>query len=491
MKKLLYLAVATAIVAMTACGNMTKNGSSDDSICADTDSVAIAAAEADTAPPPAFLYYYSPENMVVLYWTGVERPDFGKEEDEDWAQEAIHSWEKQDRIRRNAASYTKLYYDTDVVEEVECTGEQLKNPDGGDLPCAVIHNQWNQGAGLTFAFKDPKNTTFKDVEYGGMFVLASDKYLKSRKPIEVKYIETDGPSKPMPADVIKKLEQKYKWTCERSAAACTFGGLYTYGVVQFQPRFNKVMALDVIADAKEDKLYIHEAIAKYDANEPYSIWNVDDDGEYFASNIVMAFEGPKGLDLCFTRHAPESITFGIMRFEGEELIRDDYASFYVYVDEGRPFWKRDLATCVKLYNADSPENRNNELCKWVYIDIDGDGQDEVWLCDHDEKNHAFFSRKEDTFKLLCTCDDRRSVKVYHNRISFSGPAGGPAWYYVDYLLKDSKIEHCFKMTEVYGEPRACNLDGKELSAEEGLKFRDSMPSQVHWLNGHYWNTFDN
>lgn len=489
MKKLLFFAAATAIVALAACGNQTKSEGGNDSMS--TDSAAIIAAPLDTAPPPAFLYYYSPDNMVVLYWSEVKKPQLGEDEDEDWAQKAMQSWGVQDRIRRNASTYTKLFYDTNTFEEVKCIGEQLKDPDGGDLAYGVIHNQWNQGAGLKFEFKNPKNKTFKEVEYGGLFVLASDVYLQTHKVLKIEETTSEGGPKPMPADIVKKLEKQYSMSTQRSEKTCDIDNRYTYGVIQFKPQGEKILAIDVICDNKEDKLYIHEAPSNYDASEPYSIWNVDDDGEYYASNIEMAFEGPQGLELCFTRSAPESLTYGLMRLKDKELVREDYSSFYVYVDEGKPFWKKDLAACTKLYVEDDPENKHNTLCKWAYIDIDNDNQDELWLCDKEEKNHAFFSRKGDTFKLLCTVDQRMSVKVYFNRISISGPAGGPAWYYADYIIKDSKVVKLLTMTEIYGEPHDCALNGKEIDLELGQKYKEEMPSKEHWLNEHYWNTFEN
>lgn len=484
MKKLYFLAAATAIIAMGACGNKTK-GDVEGLDTIGTDSVGNPFV-VDNSAPPAFLYYYGPDNMCVLYWMIAEPTP----SDEEWYEPALASWKLQERIHQNAEKYTKLFMGEDVFD-VKFVAEQLKNPDGGDLPTSIIHNKYNQGAGLTYAFKDPNDKRLKDEDWGGMCVLVTDEYLKTHKPLAIKPYSQFDVEPPFQDEILKTMEAKYNLKVQTSCKVFQIGDRYDYGVIQFKPKDNKVMALDVVIDNKENKTYIRESEGDCSAGEFDSVWNVDDGGEYYPSHLLMAFDGPLGCEICFVRGAPESLTWGVMRLNGEELVRQDYDCAYVYVDEGIPFWKKDLAECVKLYNADDPENKHNELCKWIYIDIDNDGQDEVWLCDKEEKNHAFFSHHDNTFKLLCTVDQRLSVKIYNNRISVSGPAGGPAWYYADYLIKDSKVEHRFTMTEVYGEPDNCSLDGKELPIEEGVKYREALPSQEHWLNEHYWNTFDN
>ena len=484
MKKLIFLAAATAIVALTACGNKTKGDVEGlDTIGIDSVGNPIVV---DNSAPPAFLYYYSPDNMCVQYWMLAEPTP----SDDEWYQSSLSAWKLQERIHQNAEKYTKLFMG-DEVFDVKFVAEQLKNPDGGDLPTGIIHNKYNQGAGLTYAFKDPKDKRLKNEDLQGLFVLVTDEYLETHKPMTIKPYSLSDNEAPFQDDILKKMEAKYNLKVQTSSKVFQIGNRYDYGVIQFKPKGQKVLALDVIVDTKENKIYIREDEGDCSEGEFGSVWNVDDDGEYYPSNLLMAFDGPLGLEICFSRGAPESLTWGVMHLKGEELVRQDYECAYVYVDEGIPFWKKDLAECVKLYNADDPENKHNELCKWFYIDIDNDDQDEVWLCDKEEKNHAFFSKKDDTFKLLCTVDQRLSVKIYNNRISVSGPAGGPAWYYADYILKNSKIEHVFTMTEVYGEPSDCYLDEKEISIEEGQRYKESLPSDVHWLNEHYWNTFDN
>ena len=493
MKKSLIVAIG-ALALMAACkGNKTEPQDSTTTDSLTTDSII---AMADTTPPPAFLYYYSPDNMTVLYWRNVESPDFTADTEEDKAirDEMMANWQLQDRIRRNAATYTRLYLDNEHYETVSYVDEQLKNPDGGDLPYGIIHNQWNRGAGLNYAFKNPNNELFKQVEYGGLFVLISDLYLKTHKMLDIEGFGSDDEEEykeyPMPKDILDKLTKQYGLKVDRSVKYCLIGKRYIYGVVQFKPKGDKVMALDVIYDQKDDKLYLREDEAPYNKEDNNSTWNVDDGGIFYCSDIAMAFDGPNGLEIAFTDSAPESLTMGLLFLSGKEIKRVDYDSFYVYVDEGKPFWKKDFAELVKLYNADDHDNKYNTLTKWAWIDIDNDDIDEIWLRDKEGKAGAFFSMKDGKPKLICTEGNGMTATVYDGHICISGPAGGPSYYYANYILEKSRLAHTFTRLEIYGDLSEAHLDGREMSADEAGEYFNKLSNKVHWQNEPYFQSID-
>lgn len=480
--------MAIAVLAMMAgCkGNKTENGdATSDSLTQDSIIEVV-----DTTPPPAFLYYTSPDSMTVLYWTGVKAPTLEETGEQEYYEAALAPWTIQDRIRRNAETYRTLYYG-DKSAEVKFIAEQLKNPDGKDWPVGQIHNRWNRGAGLDYAFvKTPKDIR-EDENIGGFNVLVSDLYLKTHKPLPTKLISPFDDDEPMPKNILTLLSKKYGYRVDRSTQDILIDNRYIYGVVQFKPKGDKIMALDVIYDKKEEKVYVNEEETNYDPSDCYSIWNVDDEGTYYSSIILKAFEGPRGLELCFLRMAPESMTIGLMNLKDDQIVRTIYDAFYVYIDEPKPLWRKDFDQLVKLFNDDDPENKYIRLCNWHYVSIDNDDDDEVWLCDKEAKNHAFFTMKDGKPKLICTALGKLTPTLYHGRICISGPAGGPSYYYENYILEDSRVVHKYTKMEMYGEFSEAHLDGQELGKAAAEEFEAEMPQDKHYMNEpSWWNSID-
>ena len=294
----------------------------------------------------------------------------------------------------------------------------------------------------------------------------------------------------LPEDVVKQLEQQYGMKSNRSTMVSKFGDRYTYGILQFHPKDEKVTALEVILDG--DEVYSYSVEGIYNEEET-SIWNVDDEGEYFASYILAAFEGEDGPEFYFQRYAPESCTTGVMALRGGKLLRETYAAYYVNIDEGnrRQLWKSDIDKMVKLYEADDPENCNNTLSKWTFIDIDGDGYDEVWLRDSLDHCGAFYSfPRDEEPQLICCETDHMGATIFNGRILISGPAGGPSYFYANYLLKDSHLEHTLIILEQYGEPIECHYDGKEITKGRCENLLKQVPTMEHWMKEPYWQMIE-
>lgn len=488
MKK--YALLAISIVALMAgCkGNKTEKGdvTTTDSLAQDSLIEVI-----DTTPPPAFLYYTSPDTMTVLYWTSVEMPEF--EDDNEYKESndaARNSWIIQDRIRRNADTYKTLYYGNESTA-VKFIGEELKNPDGKDWAVGQIHNRWNRGAGLDYAFVKPDKKITESDDLGGFCVLASDIYLKTHKPLTSELLNPFDVEKPMPKNILTLLSKKYDLKVDRSTQDYLIDNRYIYGVVQFKPKGDKIMALDVIYDKQKEKVYVNEEEANYDPSETYSIWNVDDEGTYYSSVILKAFEGPRGLELCFVRSAPESMTIGYMNLKGDKIIRTIYDAFYVYIDEPKPLWKKDFDKLVKLFLEEDAENKYVKLTRWLYVSIDNDDDDEVWLSDKEGKNHAFFTMKDNKPKLICTAMGKLTPTLYYGRICIGGPAGGPSWYYENYILENSRVVHKYTKMEIYGEFSEAHLDGQELGKAAAEEFEAELFDQKHYMNDpSWWNSID-
>lgn len=476
MKKLLIFAIV-AVALMASCKN---SGQAAPERPADGDSLtvgdSVVAVVNDTTPLPMYLCIFDKEHMQVPYWTEFVEPK--KDGDADESFDQYHdSWKLQTDFRRNASLYTKLFLDEKTLVDVKYVDELLKNPDGGDAYYGVIHSRPGipmQGA--RYAFADEKTKIGK--MDGNLFLLVTESYLKSRKQLE---ISNSGQEKPFAASVVEKLEKQYDMKANRSLSFMRIGNRYDYGIVQFKPKNKSVWALEVLTDG--DKVYSFPVKGWYDSDTSFG-WNVDDEGEYNISYIDAAFEGPNGLELCYTRGCVESISVGMFLLRDDKLIRKQYAVFQANIpDEMTPLWKSYAKQMQKLYLEDDPhENKYYELTRYYAADIDADGYDEYWLRDKDDKHGALFTSKKGNIKLIGVEDGQRQASIRKMKngngfVSISGPAGGPSYYYEIYELHNSQVVRKFNAMEVYGEMDECHMDGKPYNKEKGSEYLKALPKE--------------
>ena len=489
MKKLLLVAVC-AMAVMMSCKNKGQNAEAEG---ADSDSVAVDSVLAempDTAPRPMFLYIQDKEHMQVVYWmTSAPKEDDYSETD---FSKVRGRWALQQIFRRNAAKYTNLLKGDKSVVAIKYIDEVLKNPDGGDLFPSELHGRPEIPApGARFAMQDPKLYR-SDLE--GFRVIVCDEYLQSRKVLKI----TDVSNKPMPQEVVKKLEKKYGMKAERSVVSCNIEGGYVYGAIQFKgeyknaPKFPgednqkiaKALALEVLV--KGDSISVLEQIGTlYPGEGP--TWNADDGGEYFPNGICAAFEGPKGLELCYVHGAPESIEVGMLFPRGEKLEEQIYECYHSMIDEEIPVWKKDIAEMNKLFQEKGSEDKGGKLTKWAHVWM-GDDVEWIHMADKDEQHGAIFIRKNGKIQLIKVEEpNNKALHLWLNGISylkFARPAGGPTWYTEIFGYKDGKQVEKFNMLEVEGEIDECQLNGKNITHEEGRayveKFADAKPLNEHW-----------
>ena len=410
MKKLLILAIC-AMTLIVGCKNKGQNAASPG---ADTDSVAstdtIVAVDVDTVPMPMFLYTHDKNHMQVVYWTNPKEPT---EEDAGEVElSQIHEvWALQEMLRRNAAKYTKLIRNGQPLLDIKFIGEVLTNPDGEQMTLGEIHGRVEiPSPGACFSLADPK---LFPSDMGGIDVIVCDEYLSSRKQLQVDDAQPDneGRLKPMPQQVVSQMEQTYGMKAARSMVTNVIEGDYQYGIIQFEGEYKnapklpgednitilKALALEVLV--KGDKAYPIERIGYYYPGEGPT-WNADDDGEYLPSFICAAFEGPRGLELCYMHGAPESITTGMLFLRDDKLQERKYACYHTLIDEELPVWKKDVVEMQKLYQAYVPQqNKDVRLAKWAHVYLDYDNE-WIWMRDEAEKNGAFFIRKDGKFTLI-------------------------------------------------------------------------------------------
>ena len=92
-----------------------------------------------------------------------------------------------------------------------------------------------------------------------------------------------------------------------------------------------------------------------------------------------------------------------------------------------------FAMMQTLYEDAEDDHGWMPLCKWQYVDLDGDGLDEVWMRDRDEEYGAMFSLADGTVSLIGIETDRFGAYTLEQQdgkgyFCKGGPAGGPSYY---------------------------------------------------------------
>lgn len=481
MKKLVLSAlVATAV--MISCTNKGQTAPGDTSDSLATDSQAVAEAVADTTPKPMFIYCHHKGQMQMVYWTSTKEPQRGKDDEEQAFKEYHDSWALQNGFRRNAAAYTNLIGDNGQIVKLRYIDELLKNPDGEEMYGGELHGNPNIPApGLRYALANAKDKS----QGWGMSVVVTDSYLATRKLVKTKNLGYDS-QKRLPADVIKQLEAQYKMKADRSKL-CATSDRYSYGILQFKGPWKTVerygqqsqvaLALEVFTDG--DKVYSYPVEGYYEASYGPT-WNADDGGEYLPSHVTL-FEGPEGLEVCFIHGAPESITVGMMYVRDGQIQEERYEVYHSMGDENDPLWKKDVAKLRQLYLAyDRDAHKDYPLTKWCNIDIDGDGQNELWLRNSDNLHGALFLRQGDDFKLIAveTPQLRPAFTEQKNGIGYVniyGTKGGNVMWQEVVGLKKSQIVERFTITDIDGDITEATLNGKSIPKWEAANHLDQLP----------------
>lgn len=476
-------AAVCVMAMMISCKNKSQTTSADrtDSVAVVLDSIIE---ENDTTPLPMFLIGGDGKYMHMLYWANIEEPQ-KTEDNAEYFDVWRRVWEQQEMFRRNAAQYTNLLTANGIVK-VRFVDEVLKDPDGNTPSIGEIHGREEIPALCArFEYVNPKDNDNVEQEWG--MVIATDSYLKSRKRLEVKSLRTEDYNYPeLPADIVKRLEEQYGMKAERSYKTYTIGDRYTMGAIEFKGEYKNApkdkydpdrkfaLALELLIDG--DSICKLENLGYYD-EEWGSSWNADADG-YIPNSIEAAFEGPKGLELCYTHSAPESFVIGMLFPRGNQLVELEYECFHTLIDEDIPVWKKDLAVMDKMYHADEMGEKDVVLTKWSHCFIDYDNE-WLWLRDKDDKNGAFFIRKDGKFLLVAIENPRlRPSKCEKDGISYlklAGPAGGPSWQREIHAFQNGKRIWKLNVLEVEGVINECSLNGKRISNAEGKAYLDKVP----------------
>jgi hypothetical protein len=118
------------------------------------------------------------------------------------------------------------------------------------------------------------------------------------------------------------------------------------------------------------------------------------------------------------------------------------------------------------------------LTKWAHCYFDYENE-WIWLRDKDDKNGAFFVRKDGKLTLIDVENAHQKPSACEKDgvkyLKFSGTAGGPSWQQIIYAFKDGKQLWKLFALEVYGELSECMLNGKEISKDVGKTYLEKVP----------------
>ncbi|MCR5680775.1 MAG: hypothetical protein K6G08_11320 [Prevotella sp.] len=481
--------MATMLLAMALCTLICACGSKATSAKDTAD-----ASNENDAPLPMFIMSSEDsEYMLMLYWAAIEEPE-KTEDNADWYEESHKSWALQESFRSNAASYTELLT-ADGTVKVKFVDEVLKDPDGNTPSIGEIHGREDiPSLCARYAFADRD----KDFNTPNLSIIVTESYLESHKRLDVKEVESewDNPE-PLPQAVVKKLEQKYGMKVQSSKTLCTIGTDGVWGKLQFEGEYKNApqdkydpdrkssLALDVFV--KGDEVLVNEEIGYYDPQWGAS-WNAEDDGEYVGCNVMAAFEGPQGIELCYRRYAPESVAVGMIYVRDDQLECLTYETYHWMVDEETPVWKSDIAKMEKMYHDSEMGDDDVKFTKWAHCYIDYENE-WIWLRDKDEQNGAFFIRDDGEFKLIAV----ENVKFRPTRcekdgvyyLKLAGPAGGPSWQQEIHAFKNGERLWKLNVLQVEGRIDGCSLNDEDISTEEGEAYLNQVPegNEINaWFN---------
>ena len=437
----------------------------------------------DTVPKPIFLIKRM-SFFEMNYWTDVEEPS--KEQlDEEYYKECYASWSQQEAFRRRARQYTHLISgDSDVP--IAFFDEVLKDPDGNTPSIGQLHGR-EEIPSLCARYKLVNPSDENDEALG--IVAVTDSYLQTRRRLTVKIGPINDESLlPLPDSIVTRLEQRYGMKASRSYWMNTIDDRYIQGCLQFEGEYKdapktesykRSLALEVIVDGSE--IYACEVLGYYESETSFG-WNVDDEGEYIPNCIECAFEGPNGLELCYTRSAVESFTVGMAYIRDGKYVLDQFDMYQYMIDEEIPVWKADFAKMKELYrDAAAKEDKDVELTKWAHCYLDYSNE-WIWLRDSLDQRGAFFIRKDGQFRLIAVeTPQLKPTTMDHGRnvcyLSLSSPEDGMTVRTRVIGLKDGEQIEEFTALKVNGIYTECQMNGKSISPAEGKAYIDKLPER--------------
>lgn len=152
-----------------------------------------------------------------------------------------------------------------------------------------------------------------------------------------------------------------------------------------------------------------------------------------------------------------------------------------------------FAKMQALYEDSEEDHGWKPLCLWQYVDLDGDGQNEIWMRDLAEEYGAIFSYDGRDVALIGVETDRypaytREPLDGKGYFCKGGPAGGPSYYTEIITVQGSRVADRYTELQVYEDVEAA-LNGEELTREQIAAYKEALPESRE-LEAGAWNQLD-
>jgi hypothetical protein len=131
-----------------------------------------------------------------------------------------------------------------------------------------------------------------------------------------------------------------------------------------------------------------------------------------------------------------------------------------------------------------------EFHEYAHIDVDHDGQAELWLRNNEARYSIIVSLADNDPHILIDADERTSISFFPGVIQSSGGCGTGCHMAEIVVLKNSRLDYTLNNMEQYDmegnlSENGWEKDGKEIPTEEGEKLYKSFGSSVElYVNWH-------
>lgn len=154
--------------------------------------------------------------------------------------------------------------------------------------------------------------------------------------------------------------------------------------------------------------------------------------------------------------------------------------------------EQDFATLQSLYENAEEDHGDEALAKWAFVDVDGDGIDEIWMRDDFDEAGALFTHRDGEFRLI-GCETFRMKAYMRERqdgkgyVCIAGPAGGPSYFTQVYTLQDSRVVERFSQLQVYDDIDEAWIDDQTISGADARAYMEALPaSKAIVIDGWRW-----
>ena len=140
----------------------------------------------------------------------------------------------------------------------------------------------------------------------------------------------------------------------------------------------------------------------------------------------------------------------------------------------------------EMYQEGDLDDIHETLTKYAFIDIDGDGIQEVWLRSENDEDGAIFCFDDEEEPVLITAEtEGKRPSVGKGWVGVGFPAGGPSYFNHYVIIKNSRkaIELTdFQVEESHeyyvGDTEISEAEAKKI--KEDIKGEGYLPENLEW-----------